>query len=55
MNNLVEFLRMFLSYGLVLIVCVAVILVAVFIGIKLRKAKNIKEATQDAIESETKN
>lgn len=55
MSNLAEFLRMFLSYGLVLIVCAAIMVAAIFIGIKLRKSKNSKEEAVNAIESETEN
>lgn len=55
MDNLISFLRMFLSYGLVLLVCAAVVAAAIFIGITVRKAKNAKEAAQDAEQLETEN
>lgn len=42
MNNLVEFGRMFLSYGVLLLIIVAVCAVACFIGITLAKKKNAK-------------
>lgn len=43
MVNLVEFGRIFLSYGLLLLIIVAVCAVAVFIGITLAKKKNAKK------------
>lgn len=43
MGNLAEFLRMFFSYGLVLIICVALMVGGAFLGIGLRKSKNQKE------------
>lgn len=43
MVNLVEFGRIFLSYGLLLLIIVAVCAVAVFIGITLAKRKNAKK------------
>ena len=55
MENLAEFLRMFLSYGLVFIICIAVIVIAVFIGIKLRKNKDAKEELLNAEGSQTEN
>lgn len=44
MDNLILFLNSFMSYLLLFIICVAVIIVAVLIGIKLRKNKDAKEA-----------
>lgn len=55
MSNLIEFLRMFLSYGLVLLVCAAIMAAAIFIGITVRKAKNNKESAADVNECETEN
>ena len=55
MENLIAFLSSFVSYGLVFIICVAIIVVAVLIGIKARKAKNSKEINTDGINSETEN
>lgn len=43
MENLAEFLRMFLSYGIVLIICVSLMCVGAIIGIKMRQSKNNKE------------
>lgn len=43
MVNLVEFGRIFLSYGLLLLIIVAVCAVAVFIGVTLAKKKNAKK------------
>ena len=48
MENLISFLRMFLSYALVVAISAAIIALAVFIGIKLRKSKDRKELTQNA-------
>lgn len=55
MSNLIEFLRMFLSYGLVLLICVAIMGTAIFIGITVRKAKNSKENAENVNECEAKN
>lgn len=44
MANLVEFGRMFLSYGLLLLIIAAVGAVAVFIGITWAKKANAKNA-----------
>ncbi len=52
MTNLVLFLNSFLSYLLLVVVFVLVIGIAVFIGIKLRRNKNAKEAAETS--SETK-
>lgn len=46
MSNLFEFVRMFLSYGLVYIVFIACIICAMFIGFAIRKNKNKKEAIE---------
>lgn len=43
MANLIEFGRVFLSYGLLLLFIVAVIAVAVTIGITMAKKKNLKK------------
>lgn len=42
MSNFVEFGRMFLSYGLLLLIIVAVCSAAIAIGITLAKRKNAK-------------
>ena len=44
MDNLVLFLNSFLSYLLLFVICVAVIIVAVLIGVKLRRNKDAKDA-----------
>lgn len=46
MTNLILFINSFLSYLLVVAVFVAVIAVAVFAGIKLRKKKNLEAAKE---------
>ncbi len=51
MVNLVEFGRIFLSYGLLLLIIVAVCAVAAFIGITLAKRKNAKK--EAAMQEET--
>lgn len=48
MSNLSEFLRMFLSYGLCVLIAAVIIAVAIFIGITVRKNKNKKEALENA-------
>jgi hypothetical protein len=48
MGNLIEFGRMFLSYGLLMLIIVAVGAVAITIGIKAAKKKNEKNAAADA-------
>ncbi|MCM1191098.1 MAG: hypothetical protein NC123_03295 [Butyrivibrio sp.] len=46
MGKLIEFGRMFLSYGLLMLIIAAVCAVAIFIGITMAKKKNGKnEAT----------
>lgn len=40
MNNLILFVNAFLSYGLLFLFIVALILIACFIGISMRKRKN---------------
>lgn len=42
MGKLIEFGRMFLSYGLLMLIIVAVAAVAMFIGITMAKKKNAK-------------
>ena len=44
MNNFILFVNSFLSYLLVYFVFAALIIIAVLVGIKVRKAKNDKEA-----------
>ena len=51
MANLVLFINSFLSYLLVVVVFVLVASIAVFVGIKLRKNKNIKDAAGEAAEN----
>lgn len=46
MANLIEFGRVFLSYGLLLLVFAAVAAVGIFIGITLAKRKNEKEGSE---------
>lgn len=55
MDNLIAFLSSFCSYGLVFIICVAIIVVAVLIGTNMAKAKNKKEIVTDGERSETEN
>lgn len=43
MNNLILFLNAFLSYAFAFIVVIALIVVACFIGIGMRKKKNAAE------------
>ena len=44
MNNLILFTNAFLSYLILFVICVGVVIAAVFIGAKLRKAKDAKDA-----------
>lgn len=44
MNNLILFINTFFSYLLVLVVVAILACVAIFIGMKLRKNKNKKDA-----------
>ena len=48
MVNLVEFGRIFLSYGLLMLIIVAVCAVAITIGIQLAKKSNAKKAAMAA-------
>ncbi len=47
-NNFVLFLNSFLSYLLLFVICVAVIIIAVLLGIRLRKNKDAREASIQA-------
>ena len=53
MTNLVLFLNSFMSYLLLVAVFVLVIGIAIFIGIKLRRNKNAKEAAETSLETKT--
>ncbi|MCL2718510.1 MAG: hypothetical protein FWE14_06985 [Lachnospiraceae bacterium] len=44
MTNLILFLNAFLSYFLVYIISAAFVVIAVLLGIRLRKSKDAKEA-----------
>lgn len=52
MGKLVEFGRMFLSYGLLMLIIAAVCAVAIFIGITMAKKKNAKNAASAVSEEE---
>lgn len=52
MNNFALFFNSFLSYLLLFVIIVAVAGIAMFIGIKMRKKKNVEE--QAAISGEDK-
>lgn len=47
MNNLILFFNSFLSYLLVFVVIVLLVAVAVFIGITMRKKKNLQLAAEE--------
>lgn len=53
MTNLVLFLNSFMSYLLLVAVFVLVMGVAIFLGIRLRKRADAKEAAQAAENTET--
>ncbi len=44
MGNLIAFINAFLSYGALFLFIVVLCVIAAFVGIKLRKNKNQKEA-----------
>lgn len=48
MSNLIAFLNSFLSYLLVMVVVIIVCAIAGYIGITLRKKKNLTEDASDA-------
>lgn len=50
MGNFIEFGRMFLSYGLLMLIIIAVGAVALFIGITMAKKKNAKAEALGAAE-----
>lgn len=50
MANLVAFLNSFLSYLLLFAVCVIVVVVAVKIGITMRRSKDAKDALAASVE-----
>ena len=52
MNNLILFFNSFMSYFLLLLLIAAILGVAIFIGIKLRKSKKEKEKyVQDSVQT----
>ena len=44
MNNLILFTNAFLSYLILFVICTGIVIAAVLIGAKLRKAKDAKDA-----------
>lgn len=48
MNNLVLFLNAFMQYLYYFLLFVVLIVVAVFVGIKARKSKNLKEEVEQS-------
>lgn len=54
MANLVEFGRMFLSYGLLMLIIVVICGVAIAIGITLAKRKNAKNEASQGETAETR-
>ena len=54
MNNLILFTNAFLSYLLLFVICVCVVIAAVIIGMRIRKAKDAKDAIQTAEPVEAK-
>ena len=52
MANLVEFGRMFLSYGVLMLIIVAVMALGIFVGIKIAKNKNSKAAQENKTEAQ---
>ncbi len=54
MGNLIEFGRMFLSYGLLMLIIAVVAGVALFIGITMAKKKNAKNEALAAVEENGK-
>ena len=52
MNNLILFFNSFMSYFLLLLLIAAIVGVAIFIGLKLRKSKNENEKdVQDSVQT----
>lgn len=49
MNNFISFMNSFMSYLFVYFVFIACIVIAVFVGIKLRKHKDAKAVKEDAV------
>lgn len=52
MANLIAFINSFLSYLLLFGVCVAVVIIACVIGVRLRRNKDAKEAALEAAATE---
>ena len=52
MENLILFINSFFSYLLVFVIAIVVIIVAIFIGTKLRKNKDAKTAIASAADAE---
>lgn len=53
MANLIAFINSFLSYLLLFGVCVAVVVIACLIGVRLRRNKDAKTAALEAEQTET--
>lgn len=51
MNNLILFLNAFMSYGVMFIFVIALIIIACFVGVSLRKRKNAAEPPTEGTES----
>lgn len=54
MSNLIAFVNSFLSYFLLFAVCVVVVIVAVKLGITMRRKKNAKDALLESKEDASK-
>lgn len=53
MTNLILFLNSFLSYLLLFILIIALVIVACIIGVKWRKSKDAKNASNSDLEGQT--
>lgn len=53
MNNLILFVNAFLSYLLIFVLIIALVIVACVIGVKWRKSKDAKEASNGTGQAET--
>ena len=53
MNNLILFINSFLSYLALMAVIVVLAGIAIFIGIKMRKKKNLQLAAENAVSETT--
>lgn len=51
MSNFIEFMRMFLSYGVLFLIAVGIMIAGAVLGISMRKRKNAEAQSEQTNES----